>query len=224
LKALLDRYGHPVSSRFIAVRPNKVSHSILTLWALLNSPVANAYAFSYLDQRDNVVGDIRRMPMPADASFKSLDEAAGRYLKAASSQASILELSELLLDVDAEVLRLYSLPAKLERALLDVFTGRERVGVPFHQVCYIPETIQADVSFADFRKLEKSWLATNRERGLLIDKQIAGNLNDIERARLELLQEYADYHIDQVAPRPVNELVELERKLFSGPAGRSGGN
>jgi hypothetical protein len=68
------------------------------------------------------------------------------------------------------------------------------------------------VSVADFRTLEESWPRTNRERGLLIDKKIAGNLNDIEQARLNLLQEYADYHIDQVAPRPINELVELERQ------------
>jgi len=136
-------------------------------------------------------------------------------------QTSDSELKELLLNVDVEVLRLYSLPAKLERLLLDIFTGCERVGVSFKQDGYFPVDFQAEVSFADFRKLEESWPRTNRERGLLIDKQIAGNLNDTEQVRLELLQEYADYHINQVAPRPVNELIELERKLFSGPLGGS---
>jgi type I restriction-modification system DNA methylase subunit len=221
LKALLDREGHPVSSRFIAVRPTASSYTILTLWALLNSPIANAYVFSYLGKRDNVVGDIRRMPMPTNTSFKSLDEAAGQYLKAVTSHASIPDLRELLLNVDVEVLRLYSLPAKLERSLLDTFTGWERVGVPFKQDCYFPVDFRADVSFADFRKLEESWPRTNRERGLLIDKQIAGDLNEVDRVRLDLLQKYADYHINQVAPRPVNELVELEGKLFSRPVGRS---
>jgi len=161
------------------------------------------------------------MPLPANASFKSLDKVAGQYLKAVTSQASIPELRELLLNVDMEVLRLYSLPAKLERLLLDTFTGWKRAGVPFKQDCYFPVDFQAEVSFADFRKLEESWPRTNRERGLLIDKQIAGNLNDIERARLELLQEYADYHINQVAPRPVHELDELERRLLSRLVGRS---
>jgi hypothetical protein len=83
---------------------------------------------------------------------------------------------------------------------------------------------RAEVSFADFRKLEESWPRTNRERGLLIDKQIAGDLNDIERSRLDILQEYADYHINQVAPRPVTELDELERRLLSRPVGRSDEN
>jgi type I restriction-modification system DNA methylase subunit len=215
LKALLDREGHPVSSRFITVRPTAPSYSILALWAVLNSPIANAYVFSNLGKRDNVVGDIRRMPMPPNASFKSLDEAAVGYLEAASSQAGIPELRELLMNVDMEVLRLYALPAKFERSLLNIFTGWERVGVPFRQVSYVPETFRADVSFGDFRKLEENWPRTNHERGLLIDKQISGDLTEVERARLELLQEYADYHVDQVAPRPVQDLEELERTLHS---------
>ena len=47
-----------------------------------------------------------------------------------------------------------------------------------------------------------SWPALNRERGLLIDKQIAGTLTESERKLLDVLQAYADYHIEQVAPRP----------------------
>ena len=63
--------------------------------------------------------------------------------------------------------------------------------------------------------MEESWPRTNHERGLLIDQQIAGELSDAQRARLELLQKYADYHINQVAPVPINELDELERKLLT---------
>ena len=64
LKALVDKQGHPVTSRFITVRPTASSYSIETLWALLNSPVANAYAYSHLGKRDNIVGDIRKIPIP----------------------------------------------------------------------------------------------------------------------------------------------------------------
>jgi hypothetical protein len=39
LKALLDRKGRPVASRFITVRPR--SCSLEVVWALLNSPIAN---------------------------------------------------------------------------------------------------------------------------------------------------------------------------------------
>lgn len=215
LKALLDPIGHPVSSRFIAVRPNAAPYSILALWAILNSPVANAFVFSHLGKRDNVVGDIKKMPMPVKASFGRLETAAGRYLKEASLNSGSAKLKSMLLDVDCEVLSLYTLPANLERLILETFTGWERVGVPFSQWFYLPDGFRADVSLADFRKIEESWPRTNRERGLLIDQQIAGKLDNAQHARLELLQQYADYHINKVAPVPINELDELERKLLT---------
>ena len=215
LKALLDPKGHPVSSRFIAIRPNAEFYSTVALWAILNSPIANAFVFAHLGKRDNVVGDIREMPMPAKASFGALETAATRYVKEASSNPGAPKLKEYLFDVDCEVLRLYALPAKLERLILETFTGWERVGVPFNQSFYFPEGFRADVSLADFRKIEESWPRTNRERGLLIDRQIAGGLDDIQHARLQVLQEYADYHINQVAPVPISELDELERNLLA---------
>lgn len=46
------------------------------------------------------------------------------------------------------------------------------------------------------RELERQdWAVVNRERGLLIDKNIAGTLNAEEQARLDLLEAYADYHL-----------------------------
>src|SRR5258707_272691 len=76
LKALIDRTGHPVSSRFIAVRPTDSSYSIETLWAVLNSPVANAYAYSHLGKRDNIVGDIRNIPLPRKHTFDGVNRTA----------------------------------------------------------------------------------------------------------------------------------------------------
>jgi hypothetical protein len=114
------------------------------------------------------------------------------------------------------VLKLYALPAAIERDLLDVFAQWERVGVPFRQMNYYPETFRAAIHFSAFRRFEQDWPRTNRERGLLIDKNISGTLNETERARLDLLQLYADYHIHAVAPRPTHMLDELEKRLFSG--------
>ena len=42
-------------------------------------------------------------------------------------------LERLLLHVDAEVLKLYSLPLDLEQRVLGLFSDRKRVGVPFKQ-------------------------------------------------------------------------------------------
>lgn len=215
LKALIDKDGHPVTSRFIPVRPRTSSHSLETLWALLNSPVANAYAFSHLGKRDNLVGDIRKIPVPQKDSFEAVERAASAYLTAASSETDLVALSKLLLKVDSEVLKLYSLPFELEQSLLAVFIGRRRVGLSFTQVGYLPQELERRMSFSDFLQFEEDWSTTNRERGSLIDKNISGDLNAEEQLRLEALQAYADFHLDKVAPRSTHVLDGLEDKLFS---------
>jgi hypothetical protein len=48
----------------------------------------------------------------------------------------------LLQRVDAEVLRLYDLPPRLERQLLDLFSGQQRPGVPFTFERYFPEDFE----------------------------------------------------------------------------------
>jgi len=215
LKALIDKQGHPVTSNFITVRPTKSSYSLQTLWALLNSPIANAYAFSHLGRRHNIVGDMRKIPVPKKSLFEGVERAATAYLESASSETDRATLQGLLLRVDSEVLKLYSLPLDLEQSLLGLFTDCKRVGVPFVQAAYLPKELAGRLSFSDFLQFEEDWPATNRERGKLIDRDIKGNLNTGEQARLDALQAYADYHIDKVAPRPTHVLDELEDKLFS---------
>jgi hypothetical protein len=218
LKALIDKLGHPVTSNFIPVRPTSPAYSLEILWALLNSPVANAYAFSHLGKRHNIVGDIRRIPMPKPGSFERVQAAADAYLAAASSPGTNPpNLQKLLLRVDCEVLGLYSLPFELEQSLLGLFTDWERVGVPFSQNRYLPKELESRLSLFDFLQFENDWSVTNRERGMLIDKSISGSLTTEEQKRLDALQIYADYHIEQVAPRPTNVLDELEGRLFSNP-------
>lgn len=216
LKALIDKQGHAVTSRFIPVRPTKSTYSIETLWSLLNSPVANAYAYSHLGQRDNIVGDIRKIPMPKVSSFEGVERAASAYLAAASSKTASAELERLLLQIDSEILKLYSLPLDLEQRVLGLFNDWNRVGVPFTQTRYLPKELEGRIRFPDFLQFEENWSITNRERGALIDKSISGALSTEERTRLEALQAYADYHIERVAPRPTNVLDELENQLFLG--------
>jgi hypothetical protein len=216
LKALIDRRGHPVTSNFITVRPTASTCSIEAIWALLNSPVANAYAFSHLGRRHNIVGDIRQIPIPTVGSFDGVERAARMYLAAASSEAGSAILQGLLLHIDAEVLRLYSLPLELEQSLLALFSDWKRVGVPFKQTRYLPRELEGRIRFSDFLQFEEDWSITNRERGMLIDKNISGRLNAEERTRLDALQAYTDYHIEMVAPRPTHALDELESRLFSG--------
>lgn len=142
LKAILDEKGHAITSRFIAVRPTKPEVTTLYLWAILNSPVANAYAFCHSGKRDILVGTMRRMPVPRWSSTHAahIEQAAMRYCTLAASPGQLFDatatpegIKQALLEMDAAVLRAYDLPARLERQLLDFFRGAERkgVGCPF---------------------------------------------------------------------------------------------
>lgn len=223
LKALIDKLGHPATSSFTLIRAMDPLYSLEVLWALLNSPVANAYAFSHLGKRHNLVGDIRRIPMPKSGSFERVQAAATEYLTAADApETSLANLQKLLLQVDCEVLALYSLPFELEQSLLGLFTDWERIGVPFSQNRYLPKDLEGRLRLSDFLQFEIDWPVTNLERGILIDKSISGSLAIEEQKRLDALQIYADYHIEQVAPLRTRGLDELESRLFSSPPVKDG--
>jgi len=215
LKALLDSKGHPLSSRYIAVRSKSNSYPVEAIWAILNSPIANAFAFTHLEgRRDNLVGELRRLPFPKpNQSLKALVALAIRYLKADTIDSHPEKLRELLFDIDEEVLRLYGLSPQHERELLDLFSGTDRLGVPFLQNSYFPMAFRGRATFREFRELDRSWEKTNRERGLLIAKDVSGKIDQEESIRLALLQEYAEFHLATTAPRPMDALDEFERML-----------
>lgn len=213
LKALVDSKGRPIASTFIAARPHECSLEVL--WALLNSPIANAYAFCHLGKRHNIVGDMRKIPMPKETSFEPVEVAAGKYLEAAGAGVPPEELYSLMANVDAEVLRLYDLPIEREQSVLSLFTGWERVGVSFVQTRFLPQELEGRLHYADFVEYEASWQKANRRRSVLIKKDVEGRIESSEKSELEQLQAYADFHLQQVAPRPKSRLDELEDLLLS---------
>lgn len=221
LKAFLDRKGRPVASAFLVARPHVCSLEVL--WALLNSPVANAYAFCHLGKRHNIVGDMRKIPMPKGEAFGEIQTAARAYLDAAGGGAASHELHRLMLRVDAAVLRQYALPVELEGALLSLFTGWDRVGVPFQQDRYLPPELTHPLSFSTFVAYESDWPAANRRRGDLVDKEVGGTISSDETVELAALQAYADYYIEKVSPRPMHLLAALEDRVFGSAADRNKG-
>lgn len=159
LKSLIDARGHPVTSRFITVRSNTSSVPLEYLWAILNSPLANAYAFSYLGKRDVLVGAMRKMPIPfaSEHDMVRIAAQAQTYLthakKLLSKTSNGFEdplARRSLLKVDAEVLRLYDLPPRLERQLLDLFARHQRTGVPFRFDRFYPEGFEPWLHLHEF--------------------------------------------------------------------------
>jgi N-6 DNA Methylase len=212
LKAFIDHEGRPVASAFLTVRPRTCS--LEYLWAILNSPVANAYAFCHLGKRHNIVGDMRKIPMPRATTFGEVEAAARRYLDAAAARADSNTLHGLMLRVDGAVLQQYALPVELERDLLSLFTGWDRVGVPFKQDRYFPPELSQAIGLSDFVAYEADWPSANRRRGALVDKEIDGTITSREAAELAGLHAYADYYLEKMSPRPTQVLEELEERVF----------
>jgi len=159
LKSLLDFKGHAMTSRFLTVRPKSPDIPLEYLWAILNSPIANAYVYAHSLKRDILVGLMRNMYVP-DVSpdhIERVTTAAREYLHATKPRPGTLSSSraedharQLLLQVDAEVLRLYALPLRLERQILDLFAGQQRVGVPFRFERYFPEDFEPCFSLHEY--------------------------------------------------------------------------
>ena len=102
--------------------------------------------------------------------------------------------------LDAEVLRLYNLPAKLERRLLDLFSDVRRRGVPFVQMEYFPRGYNDLDRLNDLLAITVDWDKTNRRRGKLLDLEDEGRLTPAQSQELVNLQRLADALLGLMEP------------------------
>jgi hypothetical protein len=117
--------------------------------------------------------------------------------------------------VDAEVLRLYNLPPKLERRLLDLFSGVRRRGVPFVQMEYFPKGYTDLDRLSDLLAITSDWEKTNRRRAKLLDLEDEGRLTSAQAQELVNLQRLADALLGLMEPwKPdaVDRAVERAKK------------
>jgi hypothetical protein len=145
LKATIDPVGLPVASRFISFRPKRPDLTLDILWAILNSPVANAFAFAISGKRQTLPKEWRQFPIPkiSPQNAAAITEAAHGYREAAKSKETAffsgpddIAVRQALLAMDAEVLRVYALTPMLERQLLALFEGVHRSGVSCRFIGY----------------------------------------------------------------------------------------
>lgn len=166
LKPFLDEDGIGVSSRFLVFRPKPGGPSLRTMWALLISPIANAYAYCWAGKRETLVREWRAFPLPdlTRNSCDAIDAAVGRYFAAMKNSEDAFmtpkhekAVRSAILAVDAEVLRLYDFSPKLERTLLELFRWdstaparnvRKGVGCTFHN--YFPEDFRPCVPLREY--------------------------------------------------------------------------
>lgn len=85
----IDEKGYPTRGRFLVVRPDPdalVPLKPICLWAILNSPLANAFTKSYSSKRDILSGTIEQLPLPkiSDTQQVELERLAKSYIEMAT--------------------------------------------------------------------------------------------------------------------------------------------
>lgn len=248
LKALIDHKGHPVTSRFLVFRPKNSAAGLRALWAVCNSPLANAFAYSHSSTRDVLTGTMTELPVFSTnaAVIDALEVAVEAYFKAVKGTKALAkkskrpntisddqlsltlpgeqndgptpeeELKYLHWRIDAEVLRLYDLPAAMERRILELFTGVQRRGVPFTQMEYFPKGFTHLDRLSDLLAITADWTQTNRRRCHLIRKDVKSHLNEKEKAELQHLESLADARIalmDLLHPTGPDEITLTVERL-----------
>jgi len=187
LKALIDRHGYPCSHNFLVVRPDDKS-LLEFFWALLNSPLVNAFLFCHSMREDNKVETIRSIPVPSldKTSIKKINSLVNTYFDLDAgeifSSPSDKSKEDMLFSIDAEILRLYDLPPRLERQLLDFFVGHQRKGVDFNFKRYYPEGFDSWIPLHEYLSEEyqrstpsfvSEWVEKNRSPEIIKALEIA---------------------------------------------------
>lgn len=142
MKAWLDQEGIAVKGNFLVVRPTTSGVPGVLIWALLNGPLANAYVYCLATKMHIIGSDLLKLPIPRGPAdwMGAVVSAAQAYLAAAADTGGFFQpdpdpavVRGKLLAMDAAVLKAYDLPPRLERQVLDLFTGMSRkgVGCPF---------------------------------------------------------------------------------------------
>ncbi len=224
LKGLLDPQGHPFTTSFVVIRPRPESLVPCEyFWAVINSPLANVFSFVSCGKRHNLTGEMSKLPVPwqSNAAASLVVNSARRFLDYVSQDLedrmrkpfNKQKACELLLRVDAAVLKMYALPREIERKLLDYFAGWQREGVPFKFDRYFPEHFTDRISLSDYLAITADWTETNRRRTELIHKKVSRTISLDERTELDHLQSLASSRRNLIAPLPQAELDELHRQF-----------
>ena len=212
IKAFIDKPGHPFLTRFLCIRPTASAITLNYLWALVISPVASLYTWAHLLKRDIHPGPFSQFPVPPSkkrdiARISSLvDEyhsTACNGIKSMFNPNGYTEkqLRDALVAIDSEVLRLYSLPAKAERLLLDQFRGEQRPGIPTKFKEYYPLETPVIPLYAYRSESYQRWLKggspelSDRDVAryeALVEKSEEGRLTERETERLHKLQAEMD--------------------------------
>jgi hypothetical protein len=144
--AFIDKEGIISSKNFLAVWPRRPDGSLEYLAAILNSPLTNAFVGAHERDQHNKVETLQNVPVPrlSDYDMQTIGQLVCEYMTKVKEEVLTDDrmLRDILLRIDALILKGYNLPPRLERELLDYFREKYRP-VPFEFKEYIPESFTA---------------------------------------------------------------------------------
>jgi hypothetical protein len=135
LAATVDSSGLLVSQQFYGIwlRDSQApSLNLVELCAILNSPLANAFSFVHDEQKHLRKETLQKLPLPSGRLSTELQRLMSEYLLACEGDDGPLFFShpksavDILMEIDAVVLKAYDLPPRLERELLRFMSEGQR--------------------------------------------------------------------------------------------------
>lgn len=159
MAAASDRSGLVASQSFFGVWPTTEKLPLEALEAILSGPLTNAFLTERASNHDFTNALLKLLPVPKRHGLARVVEAVKRYRAALAAvgehllQASDVHdiLNRLLIEVDAEVLRAYDLPPRLERRLLELFRGHEHERRVRHRFLgWLPEDFTAYIPLHEY--------------------------------------------------------------------------
>lgn len=152
LDGALDASGLVPSQAFFGIWPTTPDLPVEAIEALINSPLASAFVLEQASNQHLTNVIMKQLPLPKRGALGDVVAAVWRYREALGASAAYAlrsseideRLEALLIDIDAQLLKAFDLPPRLERRLLEAFRGHEaerRVAHPFKG--WIPEDFTA---------------------------------------------------------------------------------
>ena len=134
MAAAFDSTGLYASQGFFGIWSRSEDVAFEALEGILNGPLANAYLTEFGSGQHFTNKGLKELPLPKRGTLIDVVRAVKRYreLRLASRKRALTSerlkelLDSFLIEVDAEVLKAYDLPPRLERSLLEFFRGHEK--------------------------------------------------------------------------------------------------
>lgn len=165
--AVYDESGLAASQQFFGIWPTSAYLSGVAIEAILNGPLANAFLAEKESGRHFTNARLKELPLPKKLDSEIIGILVEQYRSALGKlgmqeQVDDETLNNMLIAIDAEVLRAYDLPPRLERKLLEYFRGHKRL-VSHEFTEWMPESFTACIPLheyisGDHRKNAGPWV------------------------------------------------------------------